>query len=286
MIIADSIAALRSGVGALRARRGRRIAFVPTLGNLHAGHARLMDHARSFTDAVVASIYVNPLQFGPNEDFAAYPRTLREDQKLLQAHGVALLFMPDDAVIYPRGREAHTRVAVPGVSDILCGAARPGHFVGVTTVVSRLFNLVAPDMAIFGKKDYQQLLLINLMSADLGLGIRIIGVDTVRAEDGLALSSRNRYLTADERPRAALLYATLGEVKAQLLTGGTIAAAEQDALTRLNAAGFRTDYVSVRRRSDLAVPTRRDRELVVLAAAHLGQARLIDNLEIDLNVAG
>lgn len=280
MIIADTVAALRAGVAALRAR-GRKIAFVPTMGNLHAGHAKLMDAAQAHADAVVASIYVNPLQFGAREDLTAYPRTPLEDQALLKDRGVALLFAPDDATMYPRGRAAHTRVEVPALGDILCGAARPGHFVGVTTVVNRLFNLVAPDVAVFGKKDYQQLLLIKLMCADLGLPLKIIGVDTVRAEDGLALSSRNSYLSAAERKQAPHLYAVLQDAKAQIATGVALAQVEQEAAARLTQSGFRPDYVSVRRAHDLAAPSAADRALVVLAAAHLGRARLIDNIEVE-----
>jgi len=215
MQIATSVAALQAEIARLRSR-GKRIAFVPTMGNLHAGHRRLMDEARRHADAVVASIYVNPLQFGPQEDYAAYPRTPDQDQALLTAAGVELLFHPDEATIYPRGREASTRVEVPGVSDILCGAARPGHFRGVATVVNRLFRLVTPDVALFGKKDYQQLLVIRLMASDFRLPIEIVGVDTLRDTDGLALSSRNGYLTPAERRVAPRLYATLQVLAGQI----------------------------------------------------------------------
>ncbi len=285
MMIAKSISELRAEIARLRAA-GQRIAFVPTMGNLHAGHRHLMERARQHADAVVASIYVNPLQFGPSEDFAAYPRTPGQDRALLEAAGVELLFFPDDAVIYPRGREASTRIEVPGVSDILCGAARPGHFRGVATVVHRLFQLVAPDVALFGKKDYQQLLVIRLMVEDFGLPIEIVGVDTVRAEDGLALSSRNAYLGAAERKAAPQLYACLQALAARIrpraVPEGGYAQDEAQALAELESHGFRPDYMSIRRQQDLALPTPRDGKLVIVAAAWLGRARLIDNLEVEL----
>lgn len=284
MDIVTSVRDLRRAVAYLRAA-GRRIAFAPTMGNLHAGHGRLFQAARDH-GAVVASIYVNPLQFGPREDFAAYPRTPEADRALAQAAGVDVLFMPEEHEIYPRGRDAMTRVEVPGVGDILCGTARPGHFRGVTTVVARLFNLVAPDIALFGKKDYQQLLIIRLMVADLGMPIEVVGVDTVRDADGLALSSRNGYLSPEERRRAPALYAALCAVRDAARTGSVVSAAEREARERLAAAGFTPEYVSVRRQSDLASPTGADRELVVLAAGRLGPARLIDNLEFDLNPGG
>jgi len=286
MIVAKSIAEVRREIARLRSA-GRRIAFVPTMGNLHAGHRLLMEEARRLADAVVASIYVNPLQFGANEDFSVYPRTPEQDHALLEAAGVALLFFPDDAVIYPRGREASTRVEVPGVSDILCGASRPGHFRGVATVVHRLFQLVTPDVAVFGKKDYQQLLVIRLMVADFGLPVEIVGVETVRAEDGLALSSRNGYLTPAERATAPQLHAGLVSLARRIGRQPVPAAGygkeEQQLAAELAAAGFRTDYVSIRRQQDLDIPTDRDTKLVILVAAWLGQARLIDNLELELN---
>lgn len=283
MDIVRAATELRTAVAALR-KNAHRIAFVPTMGNLHAGHAALMTQARAQADAVVASIYVNPLQFGPREDFAAYPRTPEADAALLKTAGVDVLFMPDEATIYPRGRAAHTRVEVPAVGDILCGAARPGHFAGVTTVVARLFNLVQPDVALFGNKDFQQLLLIRLMTADLGMPIEIIGCDTVRAEDGLALSSRNGYLTPAERAIAPQLYAALQLVAQQMRTGETAARATERAGAQLAQAGFAPEYVSVRRATDLAEPGSDERALVVLAAGRLGRARLIDNLEFDLNL--
>ncbi len=286
MIIAQSVAELKREVARLRAT-GRRIAFVPTMGNLHAGHRHLMEQARRHADAVVASIYVNPLQFGPQEDFNTYPRTPEQDRTLLRDAKVEVLFLPDDAVIYPRGREAATRVDVPGVSDILCGTARPGHFRGVATVVHRLFQLVTPDVALFGKKDYQQLLVIRLMTADFDLPVDIIGIGTVREADGLAMSSRNAYLTPDERRIAPRLYATLRALAGQIQSGsGTgFLAHEAQAAVQLENAGFRPDYVSVRRQQDLAIPGSGDPHLVILAAAWLGRARLIDNLELDRKIA-
>ncbi len=278
MIEARRVAELRAYVAHMR-ERGSSVAFVPTMGNLHAGHARLFAEARRHADAVVASIYVNPLQFGENEDFATYPRTPAEDREVLIAADVDLLFMPEESDIYPRGAAAQTIVEVPGVSTILCGAFRPGHFRGVATVVNRLFNLIAPDVALFGKKDYQQWLLIRLMVLDLGMPIEVIGVDTVREPDGLALSSRNRYLNEAERQQAPLLYQTLRRVAQRVQERAAPAAAEAEATETLRQAGFRPDYVSVRRAEDLAAPTAADRELVVLAAAWLGRTRLIDNFE-------
>jgi pantoate--beta-alanine ligase len=249
MHIATTIVDLQQRVAAERAQ-GRRIAFVPTLGNLHAGHHYLMGEARRHGDLVVASIFVNPLQFGPQEDFSAYPRTPEEDKRLLASAAVDVLFMPDEGQMYPRGRSAQTVVEVPGVGDILCGQHRPGHFRGVTTVVNRLLNLVAPDVALFGNKDYQQLLLIRLMTSDLGMPVSIVGVDTVRETDGLALSSRNAYLTEEERTRAPRLYAALVALGGQIQQAqGVPVGAEAAAQADLAEAGFRPDYVSVRRQA-------------------------------------
>ena len=283
MIVVSTVDALQDQIARLRAS-GKQIAFVPTMGNLHAGHGHLLRQARHHADAVVASVYVNPLQFGPQEDFSTYPRTPEQDRALLEDAGVELLFQPDDAAVYPRGRTDSTRVEVPGLSDILCGATRPGHFRGVSTVVHRLFRLVSPDVALFGKKDYQQLLVIRLMTSDFGLPISIIGVDTVREADGLAMSSRNGYLTPQERQCAPKLYETLqtlaGQIKNETENG--FFACETQAAKKIEMAGFRLDYVSVRRQQDLAMPGPGDRQLVILAAAWLGRTRLIDNLALDL----
>lgn len=283
MLVVESITALKYEIAGLRRQHGQRVAFVPTMGNLHAGHLKLIQVGRDLADIVVASIYVNPLQFGENEDFAAYPRTLIEDITALEAQGVDLLFTPNDTEMYPRGRPAQTCVEVPGLSDVLCGAFRPGHFCGVTTVVNRLFNLVQPDVAVFGKKDYQQWLLIRLMVSDLGMPIEIVGVDTVREADGLALSSRNQYLSPPERQLAPRLYAALRDVRDKILAGRAWALdMDERAAQALAAAGFKPDYVSTRRQADLELPGPADRDLVILAAAWLGRTRLIDNLEVGI----
>jgi pantoate--beta-alanine ligase len=281
MIVIRELAPLREAVRAARGA-GARVAFVPTMGNLHAGHARLLREARRAAGFVVASSYVNPLQFGPQEDFAAYPRTPAEDQRLLEAEAVDALFAPGDAVMYPRGTGMQTTVEVPLLGEILCGASRPGHFRGVATVVNRLFNLVQPDLALFGKKDYQQLLVIRRMVEDLAIPVEVVGVETVRDEDGLALSSRNRYLTPTERAAAPGLYRALRAAAERLRTGDReFAAVEAAASSSLEAAGFRPDYVSIRRQRDLLAPAHDEAALVILAAAQLGRARLIDNIEIN-----
>lgn len=282
MITVETVTGLREQIARLREAH-KRIALVPTMGNLHAGHVRLMQEARRHAPAVVASVYVNPLQFGQNEDFNAYPRTPGHDKVALMSAGVDVLFKPAESEMHPRGKAAQTFVEVPGLSDDLCGAFRPGHFRGVATVVNRLFNLVSPDVAIFGKKDYQQLLVIRLMVADLGLPVEIVGVDTVREPDGLAQSSRNNYLSADERRIAPRLYEALVRLRDRVLREGMhLAAAEENAVIDLQADGFRPDYVHVRRQSDLQLPGAQDRQLVALAAVWLGRTRLIDNVEFEL----
>jgi len=280
--VAASLAELAAALADVRGR-ATTLALVPTMGNLHRGHLALVSRARQLADAVAVSIYVNPLQFGPGEDFDAYPRTPGADVDALADAGADLLFTPGEVDVYPRGRQAQTRVEVPALGEILCGASRPGHFAGVTTVVCRLLNLVRPDVAVFGKKDYQQLLLLRLMAADLALGVQIVGAQTVREPDGLALSSRNQYLTAQERARAPALYRTLSDLAGRAGERGAVGSDdEQRAMSGLRAAGFEPEYVSVRRRADLQVPGAGDTQLVVLAAARLGRARLIDNLEFDL----
>jgi pantoate--beta-alanine ligase len=275
-----TIAAVRERVRGWR-REGRRVVFVPTMGNLHAGHVSLIEAARRAGERFVASIFVNPMQFGPNEDFAHYPRTPREDERMLAAAGCNLMFMPDVTEIYPHGSERATRVEVPGLSRILCGEFRPGHFEGVTTVVAKLFHIVEPDVAVFGEKDYQQLTIIRRMVDDLCMPIEIIAAPTVRDADGLAMSSRNQYLTAPERALAPTLYATL-QAAAERLRGGDadFAAIECAGFGTLERAGFRPDYFSVRDAADLRSPAPADRELVVLTAARLGKARLIDNVRL------
>ena len=269
---------LRALVAAWR-RGGERVAFVPTMGNLHAGHGSLVGRAAELADRVIVSIFVNPLQFGPNEDFAAYPRTPDEDRRVLESLNVDLLFAPEVADIYPRGQQATARVHVPGVEDILCGAFRPGHFMGVATVVTKLLNLVQPDVAVFGEKDYQQLLIIRRAATDLCLPVEIVGAQTMRESDGLAMSSRNRYLSAEERAVAPRIYAELERARVAI-EGGTsdLTAIESQGAQALREAGFRPDYFSVRDAATLDGPTSTTGDLVVLTAARIGRARLIDNV--------
>ncbi len=262
-----------------------RAAFVPTMGNLHDGHLSLMRLARQHGDPVVASVFVNRLQFGPNEDFDRYPRTLDADAEKLQGEGVYVCFAPDERVMYPEPQEY--RVAPPhDLADILEGEFRPGFFVGVTTIVLKLLSCVGPRAAIFGKKDYQQLMIVRRMARQFALPVEIVAAETVRAEDGLALSSRNGFLSADERAEAPRLYRLLNDVRGRALdcaaAPGALAALEQDAMRSLREAGWKPDYVAIRRRSDLRAPIedQADEPLVVLAAARLGATRLIDNLEI------
>ncbi len=281
MRTATTIAAVRETLREERAR-GARIGLVPTMGNLHQGHLALVDSAREATDHVVVSIFVNPLQFGPNEDFDRYPRTLARDQEKLAAAGVDLLFAPTLADVFPKPLEKTTRVEVPELSDVLCGAFRPGHFVGVATVVNILFNLVQPDVAVFGQKDYQQLLVIRRMVEDLHLPVEVHSMATVREASGLAMSSRNAYLGEEERQRALVLYQTLCWGRDRILDGARdYRALEQQAAQRLEQAGFRPDYFAVRRAADLGLPDTHEVSMVLLAAAWLGQARLIDNVLVD-----
>jgi pantoate--beta-alanine ligase len=263
-------------------RAGLRVGLVPTMGNLHPGHMTLVREALARADRVVTSIFVNPLQFGPDEDFGAYPRTPDADAAQLRAAGNHCIFVPSETELYPEGRDGQTGIEVPGISDVLCGASRPGHFRGVATVVAKLFNIVQPDVAVFGEKDYQQLLIIRRMVAELDFPVEVVGMPIVRERDGLAMSSRNAYLSASERESAPLLYATLVRLADAMCGGQAPSDAEWDAARALAAAGFKPDYVSVRRRRDLAPVSAGDRELVVLAAAGLGKARLIDNLAFDL----
>jgi len=279
MELIDETSALRQRVAAWR-RAGNVIALVPTMGNLHAGHLALVRAARRLADRTLVSIFVNPLQFGPNEDFGAYPRTLERDQELLQAESTDLLFAPSVNAVYPHGRRAHTRVEVPGLSDILCGASRPGHFVGVATVVCKLFNMAQPDIAVFGEKDFQQLLVIRRLVEDLCLPVQVRGLATIRDPDGLAMSSRNGYLTSNERLYAPELYRALRRAGDRLREGLEAAGVERQGEEELAANGLRPDYFSIRRAADLQPATPEDKDLVVLAAAYLGKARLIDNLRV------
>jgi len=278
MEIVTTIAAVRERVAAWRGR-GERVAFVPTMGNLHAGHISLIELARRHGERFVASIFVNPMQFGPNEDFNHYPRTPDRDARMLEEAGCDLMFQPDVGEMYPSSPQIATRVEVPGLSDILCGEFRPGHFAGVATVVAKLFSIVQPDVAVFGEKDFQQLTVIRRMVVDLCLPVRIVGAPTMREADGLAMSSRNQYLEPAERERAPLIHAALQRVVPRIAAGDAdLAALEREGAESLARAGFRVDYFSVRRAEDLLAPGPGDRDLVVLAAARLGRARLIDNL--------
>jgi pantoate--beta-alanine ligase len=271
------IASLRETLRAWR-HAGETVALVPTLGNLHQGHISLVELARKQADRIVISVFVNPTQFGPGEDYQAYPRTLDHDRRQLTRAGAELLFAPSVEEMYPHAGDAGTLVSVPGLSSILCGEFRPGHFDGVTSVVSRLFNIVQPDVAVFGQKDYQQLAIIRRMQADMHYPVAIVAGPTLREADGLALSSRNQYLSPAERKLAPALYRAVSECGARLRTGACdYAALEAHGKATLVTAGFRPDYFAVRNADDLAPAQAMDRRLVVLVAAHLGRARLIDN---------
>ena len=277
----QNIMRICSGIPDLRAalKNCREVVFVPTMGNLHAGHISLMEQARAHGNTVVASIFVNRLQFGPNEDFDKYPRTFQADCEKLDAAGVDFLFAPTEADLYPEPQEY--TVEPPAIQNILDGEFRPGHFRGVATVVLKLFNCVQPQAALFGKKDYQQLMVIRNMTRQLALPIKIIGGETVRAADGLALSSRNGYLSETERAEAPRLYRLLNEIRTAIRAGERDTVhLENAAVSALTAAGWKTDYVAVRQQSDLATPTGTNTPLVVLAASRLGATRLIDNIEI------
>lgn len=286
MNVVKTIADLRAAVARARGE-GKRIGFVPTMGNLHAGHIALVKKAGQRADFVVASIFVNPLQFGPREDLATYPRTLPADQEKLIAAGCDLLFAPSVEQMYPNGAEGQTRVSVPEVSEGLCGASRPGHFEGVATVVNKLFNMVQPDVAVFGQKDFQQLAVIRKMVADLNLPIEIIGMPTVRAGDGLALSSRNGYLDERQRAVAPALYRSMTRLADALRAGNADRTALlEQARTEQEESGLRVDYLEIREAAQLRAPRPEDRKLVILAAAYLGSTRLIDNLTVELPPTG
>jgi pantoate--beta-alanine ligase len=274
------IAEVRAAVRQWRSA-GERVVFVPTMGNLHAGHMSLLAAARAHGERFVASIFVNPMQFGPNEDFAHYPRTPERDERMLSEAGCDLMFMPDVEEMYPHGSAAATRVEVPGLSDILCGEFRPGHFQGVTTVVCKLLHIVEPDAAVFGEKDFQQLTLIRRMVRELCMPVQIVAAATMRDADGLAMSSRNQYLTDEQRAQAPAIHRALREAARRLAAGEQdIAAIERDGLQALEAHGLRADYFAVRRAADLGPPQSDTRHWVILTAAHLGKARLIDNVQV------
>jgi pantoate--beta-alanine ligase len=283
MITVETVADLRRSVAGWRAA-GQRVALVPTMGNLHEGHLDLVRKARTLADRVVVTIFVNPLQFGQGEDFASYPRTLINDSDKLSGVKADLLFTPTVDEMYHRPQELQTKVEVPGLSALFCGASRAGHFIGVATVVCKLFNMAQPDIALFGEKDYQQLLVIRQMVEDLALPVEIQGLPTVREVDGLARSSRNGYLTDSERTIAPALYRQLQHTLTALKRGQSdFPALEQQAMANLESEGFRPDYYAIRRAENLAEPSRDDKSLVILAAAYLGKARLIDNIQVTLD---
>ncbi|MDN5864219.1 MAG: pantoate--beta-alanine ligase [Gammaproteobacteria bacterium] len=262
-----------------RARAGKRVALVPTMGNLHAGHEALIAAARGQADTVLVSVFVNPTQFAPGEDYAGYPRTFENDLATAGSAGADAVFAPTPEVMYPFGSGNATQVDVPALSGMLCGASRPGHFRGVAGVVLRLFNLVNPDAAFFGEKDYQQLLVIRRMVRELFVPVEILGVQTVREADGLAMSSRNRYLTAAQRSQAPALYQTLERAAEALGDGAAVAEVERAGVSELEKAGFRPEYFEVRDAQTLAAPTA-NHDRIILAAARLGRTRLIDNVRI------
>lgn len=282
MLIIETPAALQEEISRLR-RKNLRIALVPTMGNLHDGHLRLIATARAHADIVVASIFVNPMQFDKPEDLSRYPRTFREDSEKLEQHRTDILFVPGVSAIYPQGTDDQTFVEVPGLSALLEGASRPGHFRGVTTIVSKLFNMVRPDVACFGEKDFQQLLVIRKMVADLGYPIEIIGVPTVRAPDNLALSSRNGYLTPEERNKAPYLNQVMNTIADQLTAGQTdISTLIAEAGSQLREYGFTPDNIAICDSETLQPLTSDSRNAVILMAAWLGDARLIDNQTVAL----
>ncbi|NIF58693.1 pantoate--beta-alanine ligase [Enterobacter sp. Ap-916] len=282
MLIIETLPLLRQQIRRWR-QEGKRIALVPTMGNLHDGHMTLVEEAKAVADVVVVSIFVNPMQFDRPDDLARYPRTLQEDCEKLNRRKVDMVFAPAPVDVYPQGLDTQTFVDVPGISTMLEGASRPGHFRGVSTIVSKLFNLVQPDVACFGQKDYQQLALIRKMVADMGYDIEIIGVPTVRAKDGLALSSRNGYLTADQRKIAPGLSKVMNGL-AEKLRGGDRDTEEMLILaaTELNEKGFRSDDLQIRDADTLLELSAESKRAVILMAAWLGQARLIDNVTVDL----
>ena len=269
-----------------RLRTAGPVAFVPTMGNLHAGHLALVRSAREHADCVVVSVFVNPLQFGPTEDFQTYPRTLDADCAQLKQAGADVVFAPSVAEMYPTPQQVE--IIPPPIANELCGAFRPGHFQGVTTVVAKLFNIVQPAVALFGKKDYQQLFVIRAMARELNFPVRIVGAETLRAEDGLALSSRNGYLSAQYREKAPRLYRTLGDIAAQLKSGARdYVALAGAARSELESNGWRVDYVSVRDPNSLMPPIGGEvNQFVVLAAAWLDTTRLIDNIEVSIDRLG
>ncbi len=284
MLETGSVTDLREQVASWR-RADQSVALVPTMGNLHPGHLRLVEHARAMASRVVVSIFVNPTQFGPGEDLDSYPRTLAADREKLVAGQADMLFTPAVETVYPLG-EGATVLTVPQLSAMLCGASRPGHFAGVATVVAKLLHMAQPDVAVFGEKDFQQLVVIRRLVTDLWLPVHIEGVPTCREADGLAMSSRNQYLNDSERAQAPALYQTLTRLRDQLLAGRTdYAALEREGLQMLREGGFDPEYIAVRRVADLQPPEAAGESLVVLGAGRLGRARLIDNVRVSRETA-
>ena len=277
----ETISTLRSEINLWR-QQGLKIAFVPTMGNLHQGHIALIKKATQVADKVVASIFVNPMQFGANEDIDNYPRTMAADQEKLLNAGCDLLFTPTPAIIYPKGLDKQSYVEVPNVSDGYCGESRPGHFRGVATVVCKLFNLVQPDIACFGLKDYQQIQVIQTMVEDLSMPIEIVPVETVREDSGLALSSRNNYLTAEEKAIAPALSQNIQWLAKEIQNSNDFIGLAKKAASAIDSVGMKTDYIHICHARTLEPASEDDKELVILAAAHCGKARLIDNLQVKL----
>jgi len=278
----EDIQALQAAISSAK-RAGKTVAFVPTMGNLHTGHISLVERAKQEADYIVVSIFVNPMQFGANEDLDKYPRTLEADQEKLANAGVDALFFPTVELIYPEGLDAHSKVSVPNITQRHCGASRPGHFDGVTTIVNKLFNIVQADLAVFGEKDFQQLAVIRKMAKDLLIPTQIIGAATARDHDGLALSSRNQYLSDDARSLAGELYKTLKSSQTKLEAGESADTTAETAIKALSEKGFKVDYFNIADAYTLEPVNAQSREIVILAAAFLGTTRLIDNLSFSLN---
>ena len=277
----ETISTLRSEINLWR-QQGLKIAFVPTMGNLHQGHIALVEKAKQMADKVVVSIFVNPMQFGVNEDIDNYPRTMAADQEKLAIGGCDILFIPPPAIIYPKGLDKQSYIEVPNVSDGYCGESRPGHFRGVATVVCKLFNIVQPDIACFGLKDYQQVQVIQTMVEDLSMPIEILPVETVREDSGLALSSRNNYLTAEEKKIAPALSQNIQWLAKAIQRDNDFIGLAKKAASYIDNTGMKTDYIHICHARTLQPASEDDKELVILAAAHCGKARLIDNLRISL----
>lgn len=284
MKVVDSIASLRALIGEWK-RQGSSVGFVPTMGNLHDGHLKLVKRAKAHNDKVIISIFVNPMQFGANEDLDAYPRTIEDDKAKLIGEGADAVFLPSVQDMYPAGLDVQTFVEVPGISDVLCGASRPGHFRGVATVVSKLFNMVQPDDAFFGEKDFQQLQVIRTMVRDLSMAVTVHGVPTEREASGLAMSSRNGYLSAEEKAKASLIYQAMQKMKLAIEQGDTnFADIENSAVSELEKEGFKNDYVKVVNAQTFMPAAADDKQLVIVVALFMGTTRLIDNLQITREV--